>query len=185
MKIGSLIKDALILTAITLILGLALSGAKVATQPLVDKATEESTKRAYLKVCPGYSSSEDITSSVNVAGGSFKAKLNKVLECKNENGDKIGYIIEGTGKGFGGDLNLVIGFDSEGKTTGVEYKNTPSETPGLGMKTTERKFLDTWTDKTTDDVSSVDTISGATVSSSAFKDIVSMACFYIASIVKK
>ena len=84
---------------------------------------------------------------------------------------------EGTGKGFGGDLNLIIGFDTEGKCTGVKYKNTPSETPGLGMKTTKQDFLDRWLNKSVEDVSDVDTISGATVSSSAFKDIVSMACF--------
>ena len=178
MKIGSLIKDALILTVITLVLGLALSGAKVATQPLIDKATAESTMKAYSKVCPGYATSEDITKSVEGINSNFKAKLTSVLECKDANGNKIGYIVEGTGKGFGGDLNLVVGFDTNGKTIGVQYKNTPSETPGLGMKTTESKFLDTWANKTTDDVDKVDTISGATISSSAFKDIVSMACFY-------
>lgn len=185
MKIGSLIKDALVLTVITFILGFALSGAKVATKPLIDKATAESTMKAYSKVCPKYASSEDITKSVESTNSDFKAKLTAVLECKDKDGNKIGYIVEGTGKGFGGNLNLVVGFDTTGKTIGVQYKNTPSETPGLGMKTTEGWFLDTWAGKTNDDVSEVDTISGATISSSAFKDIVSMACFYIDSIVKK
>lgn len=187
MKIGSLIKDALILTVITLILGLALSGAKVATQPLIDKAAEESLIKAYNEVCEGYSSSENITGDVleifGEDGSNFAASLTSdagILKASDANGNVLGYIVSATSKGFGGKLNLIIGFNKDGEVTGVKYANTPSETPGVGMKTTKPEFLALWEGKSEIDVSEVDTISGATISSTAFKEAVSYACSLIA-----
>lgn len=188
MKIGSLIKDALILTVITLILGLALSGAKVATQPLVDKAAEESMIKAFNAVCEGYNSSENITGDAlelfGEDGSKFAASLTSdsgVLKAFDSNGNLLGYIVSATSKGFGGQLNLIIGFDNDGNVTGVMYANTPSETPGVGMKTTKPEFLAKWEGKNDQNVAEVDTISGATISSTAFKEAVSYACSLIAS----
>ena len=181
MKIGSIIKDALILFLISLVLAAVLSVTKVGTQNAIDKANLEAQMKAFNEVCPGYYSSEDITSDVVGASAGYDASLNgeqPVLRCKNESGDIIGYIVQCTSKGFGGPLNLIVGFDKTGKVLGVRYANTPSETPGLGMKTTESWFLDSWVGRNTDDVSEVDTISGATVSSTAFKQAMSLACMF-------
>lgn len=181
MKIGSLMKDAFILCAITLVLGLALSGAKVATQPLIDKAAEESKIKAFNEVCKGFYESEDITDKLTDVTSDFSATLAEkegVLKVYDESKNVLGYIVQCTSSGFGGKLNLIIGFDTDGKVTGVKYANTPSETPGVGMKTTKPEFLNSWVGHDTNDVSSVDTISGATISSTAFKEAVSMACLY-------
>ena len=64
MKIGSIIKDALMLFIITLVLVLVLSAAKVVTQTSIDKANLEAQRKAFNEVCPGFSTSEDITSDV-------------------------------------------------------------------------------------------------------------------------
>lgn len=183
MKVGSLIKDALILFAITLVLGLALSVAKVVTQPAIDKAAAESQLKAFNAVCPGYSTADDLSNEFLEYKSQYKAKIRfskdgkeAVLRAKDSSGNVIGYIIQATSKGFGGDLNLIIGFDIDGKITGVRYANTPSETPGVGMKTTKEDFLKKWVDKNSDDVDTVDTISGATISSTAFKEAMKLAC---------
>ena len=181
MKFSSIIKDALMLLVITLVLVAVLSVAKVVTQPAIDKANAEAQMRAFNEVCPGYNSSEDISSDVVGASAGYDATLNgetPVLRCKNEAGEIIGYIVQCTSKGFGGPLNLIVGFDKDANVTGVRYANTPQETPGLGMKTTEPSFLDSWLNRNSDNVSEVDTISGATVSSTAFKQAVSLACMF-------
>ena len=181
MKFTTIIKDTFMLLLITVVLVGILSIAKVVTQPAID-ATNLSTKiKAFNEVCPGYSISEDITGDVVGASAGYDASLNgdePVLRCKNESGEIIGYIVQCTSKGFGGPLNLIVGFDKTGNVTGVRYADTPSETPGLGMKTTDKSFLDTWINVNSDSVKEVDTISGATVSSSAFKQAVSLACMF-------
>ncbi len=181
MKFITIIKDTFMLLLITVVLVGILSIAKVVTQPAID-ATNLSTKiKAFNEVCPGYSISEDITGDVVGASAGYDASLNgdePVLRCKNESGEIIGYIVQCTSKGFGGPLNLIVGFDKTGNVTGVRYADTPSETPGLGMKTTDKSFLDTWINVNSDSVKEVDTISGATVSSSAFKQAVSLACMF-------
>ena len=172
MKVLAIIKDSIILFAITLVLVAVLAFTKVSTQNAIDKANLDAQIKAFNEVCPGYYSSEDIESDVVGASAGYDASLygdESVLRCKNENGEIIGYIVKCTSKGFGGPLNLIVGFDKTAKITGVRYANTPSETPGLGMKTTEQWFLDSWINHTHGDVSEVDTISGATVSSNAFK----------------
>lgn len=181
MKVLNIVKDALALFLITLVLVAVLSAAKVGTQSAIDKANAEARMKAFNEVCPGYFSSEDITGDVVGASAGYDASLNgdePVLRCKNESGELIGYIVQCTSKGFGGPLNLIVGFDKSGKVTGVRYANTPSETPGLGMKTTEKAFLDSWLNHDHNDVSEVDTISGATVSSTAFKQAMSLACMF-------
>lgn len=187
MKIGSIIKDSLILFAITLVLGLALSGTKVATQDAIDKANLEAKIKAYNEVCPGYSEFEDITGNFVNSKYDFAAKLNPdkagnegVIHVKDNGGNYIGYITQVTSKGFGGALNLIVGFDNDGNVTGVKYANTPSETPGVGMKTTKPDFLGSWVGKNTTDVANVDTISGATISSTAFREAMRLACQVVA-----
>lgn len=181
MKIGSIAKDTFMLFIITVVLVAILSVAKVGTQSAIDAANLEAQIKAFNEVCPGYNSSEDITTDVVGASAGYDASLNgeePVLRCKNANGEVIGYIVQCTSKGFGGPLNLIVGFDKSGNVTGVRYANTPSETPGLGMKTTEQSFLDRWLNANSGTVADVDTISGATVSSTAFKQAVSLACMF-------
>lgn len=181
MKNGSIFKDALILFAITLVLGFLLSFAKVLTEPAIKKATDEAIKKAFEQVCPGYFSNENITSDVVGASAGYDAHLTddeSVLRVQDAAGLFLGYIVKATSGGYGGDLNLIIGFDKDGKITSVVYANTPSETPGVGMKTTKESFRNTFIGHNIDDVSSVDTITGATVSSTAFKEAVSMACMF-------
>ena len=181
MKSESIVKDTLILVAITLVLVLILSVVKVGTQSAIDRANAEAKLKSYNEVCVGYATSENITQDVVGASAGYDASLSSddaVKRCKNVNGEIIGYIVECTSKGYGGPLNLIVGFDKAGSITGVRYANIPSETPGLGMKTTEISFLEKWIGYNNSDVSEVDTISGATLSSEAFKEAVSLAAMF-------
>lgn len=48
-------------------------------------------------------------------------------------GKDLGAAVESTVMGFGGDLKVLVGFDSDGRILGYTILQT-SETPGLGMK---------------------------------------------------
>ena len=181
MSIKSVIKDTLILVAITIVLVFALSGVKVLTEPAINRANLDAQLKAYNEVCPGYATSENITDDVVGASAGYNASLSgddAVKRCKNENGEIIGYIVECSSKGYGGPLNLIVGFDKEGNILGIRYANIPKETPGLGMKSTERDFLDSFIHHNSSNVLDVDSISGATITSDAFKQAVALAAMF-------
>ncbi|MBQ9797133.1 MAG: FMN-binding protein [Clostridia bacterium] len=50
-----------------------------------------------------------------------------------ENGVHIGYCVESVGKGFGGDIQMMVGYTADGKIVAVEVIGH-SETPGVGDK---------------------------------------------------
>lgn len=181
MGIKSIIKDTLTLVVITVVLVLLLSAAKVITEPAINKAYNETKLKSYNEVCNGYAEGEDITGDVVGASAGYRASLigdDSVKRCKNASGEIIGYIVECTSNGYGGPLNLIVGFDKKGNISGVRYLNMPKETPGLGMKTTEKSFLDSFIGHNLNDLSEVDAISGATISSDAFKEAVSLASMF-------
>lgn len=181
MKLKSILKDTLILVAITTVLVLSLSSVKVITQSSIDKVEKEAQIKSYNEVCPGFVVGEDITKDVVGASAGYNASLNgeePVKRCRNENGEIIGYIVECTSKGYGGPLNLIVGFDKEGNILGVRYANIPKETPGLGMKTTEISFLDSFIGHNSKDIDDVDAISGATITSDAFKEAILLALMF-------
>lgn len=53
--------------------------------------------------------------------------------CADNSGKKIGSAVESTTNGFGGDLQVLVGFDNIGNILGYTILKS-SETPGLGAK---------------------------------------------------
>ena len=51
----------------------------------------------------------------------------------DENKNLLGYVFTEVGKGYGGDVVVVVGIDTEGKITGVKI-TSQSETVGIGAK---------------------------------------------------
>ena len=181
MKLNSIIKDTLMLFAITLVLGVILSVAKVYTQKSIDAANLAAKLEAFNEVCPGYSSSDNIEPDVVGASAGYNASLygeDSILRCKNASGEIIGYIVQTTSRGYGGPLNIIVGFDKTGNITGVRYATVPEETPGLGMKSTQKSFLDSWLNHNSDNVDEVDGITGATITSDAFRQAMNLACMF-------
>lgn len=97
------------------------------------------------------------------------------LECEEvaagvytvkENGVLIGYCVESAGKGFGGDIQLMVGYTANQKIVAVEIIGH-SETPGVGDKVKNPDYLANYAGQggelTLD--ADVDKIAGASVSS--------------------
>lgn len=62
-----------------------------------------------------------------------KTSMFVIHNVSNNKGINIGAAVESTSQGFGGDLNILVGFDSSGNVLGYTILQS-SETPGLGQK---------------------------------------------------
>ena len=82
-------------------------------------------------------------------------------------GDDTYYCVNLNSSGFGGDIGMLVSCDSSGKILGVRVVSH-SETPGLGSRATEVSFLSGFTGADSPDA--VDSIAGATISSTAIKN---------------
>lgn len=118
--------------------------------------------------------------------------VTEIYEGKNSQGKVIGYCVGINSNGFGGDINMIVGIDTEKTVTGVKIISM-SETPGLGSKSQEPKFNDQFIKKDaskplkviksgTPDKNEIVAISGATVTSNAVTNGVNAAADAVESL---
>ena len=87
-------------------------------------------------------------------------------------GERIGYAFEAVGKGYGGDIKILVGLEDEATIKDITIVSH-TETPGLGAKVTGSAFTDQFTGLSIEDVTlsrdggKIDAITGATISSTA------------------
>jgi electron transport complex protein RnfG len=95
-----------------------------------------------------------------------------VGKCGDE---KVGYAIKVSPKGFGANIDMMVGIDKDGVISGISIINI-SETPGLGSKANDDKFLSQYISLSdnikviksgTPSGNEINAISGATVTSNA------------------
>jgi len=92
-------------------------------------------------------------------------------------GAGIGYAFLAVGKGYGGDIDILIGLEDETTIKGITIISQ-SETPGLGSRIAESSFASKFTGLSIGDVAlkqdggQIDAITGATISSGAVVDAV-------------
>ena len=73
---------------------------------------------------------------LSVVNALTEKKILKVTEAKTDDTTVAGYAIETSTAGFGGPLNLMVGFTSEGRICSTDVISH-TETPGLGAKITD------------------------------------------------
>jgi electron transport complex protein RnfG len=94
-----------------------------------------------------------------------------------KDGEPIGYSFIAVGKGYGGDINTIVGLDKDYLVKEISVLSN-TETPGLGTKILEAFFTDQFKGLEVQDVKlskdggKIDAISGATISSRAVTDSV-------------
>lgn len=82
-----------------------------------------------------------------VAGASDFVQQGDYYEALDENGKVIGYAVSTSAKGYGGDVSVMTGFDTEGKILKVVVVAADDETPGLGANIKNDAFLDAFKGK--------------------------------------
>ena len=81
--------------------------------------------------------------SVVANAGDFVAKQDGAYyEAVDADGNVIGYAVSTSAKGYGGDVVVTTGFDTEGKILKVVVVSADDETPGLGANIKDDAFLD-------------------------------------------
>ncbi|MCF0130849.1 MAG: RnfABCDGE type electron transport complex subunit G [Pseudobutyrivibrio sp.] len=137
---NKLVKDALILTLITVIAGTALGIVYEITKEPIKAASAAATARAYATVFESATDFEELegfnsdnaTALVQSAGFTTES-INNCVVAKDANG-ALGYVFTVTTKaGYGGEITFSVGITNAGVINGYSITSI-SETAGLGMK---------------------------------------------------
>ena len=105
-----------------------------------------------------------------------------IVAALDESGAEIGHVVVNIAKGYGGDISVMTGVDSEGKVTGINILSH-AETAGLGAKAAEQSFRDRFiglvegitVSKDKAGENSIDALTGATITSRAVVNAVNAA----------
>lgn len=147
----NMIKDALILCAITLVAGLLLGGVYEMTFDARAEQAEKTKNEAFSKVFSEASDFEelnidDMSKYYDVLKTYDITEKNVVIDgiakAFNDKKELVGFVVSVTSKeGFGGDISFTVGVKMDGTINGVSILSI-SETAGLGMNATNDSFLD-------------------------------------------
>lgn len=165
MKNKEIIIPAAALTVICLAATLLLSLTNFVTKGQIASVQKAQADNARMLVCPDAESFEEAPEYAD-------AEVYKALDAA---GNVIGYTVMTSGKSYGGDIDVMTGFDNEGSISGVQILNI-EDTPGLGMNAKKDAFRNQFSGKTAGDLTvsktasletEVQAITGATITSNA------------------
>lgn len=165
-----IVKDTLILFAITLIAGLLLGGVYKITKSPIEAQTKAKTEKAYKAVFQKYyeqvsdaeGAAESIVSAMSFNEWSADELAQLADDFERELGDNTvntldalvtayagdsvaGYVVTITNsEAYGGSIQMSVGILADGMVAGVEILSI-SETPGLGMNAQNDSFLGQFT----------------------------------------
>lgn len=165
----NIIKDTLILFAITLVAGLGLGLVyNITSEPRA--AQQEKIKlAAYETVMPGLGSTEEVDVDLNEINKfvvdavaktesensispikAFNATIDQVVLAKDASNNDLGYIVTVTdNEAYDGSLQMTVGIKIDGTVEGVSFLSL-TETPGLGMKASDESFISQFKGKLVD-----------------------------------
>jgi len=130
------IRFPLVLIVVAAISAVSLAGLNIVTIPTKQRIQGEITERALKVVMPDAQTFESKDATVD--GKVFSYRL-----AKDDNGELVGYVAEGTAEGYSSRLKVMVGVTPqlEIKAIKVLYQK---ETPGLGDKVEEVLSKKTW-----------------------------------------
>lgn len=183
---NKIIKDALALTLITLVAGVALGGVYEITKDPIAKQEAQAKAEAYEQVFTDAAAFEEVemddtliqTIRDQLDQEGYKAQsIEEVMRAEDQSGETLGYAFAVvTSEGYGGDIRFSMGVQNDGTLNGISILSI-GETAGLGMNADTPAFKDQFVGKqveklqytkngaTQDD--EINAISGATVTTNA------------------
>ena len=186
------IKCTLVLFLICLVVTGLLAGTYVLTKEPIDAAAREAAANARAAVLPAdfYLEAENYENTDLTVDGK-SVGISEVYTAHAADGTALGCVVTSSSKGYGGEIEVMVGVLSTGNVCGVRILSI-SETAGVGMKVDDPDHLGQYVTFTLDEISEsdiptpavsseiteyildsgdesryVDAISGATISSSA------------------
>ena len=183
---NKIIKDALALTLITLVAGVALGGVYEITKDPIAKQEAQAKAEAYEQVFTDAAAFEEVkmddtllqTIRDQLDQEGYKAQsIEEIMRAEDQSGEMLGYAFTVvTSEGYGGDIRFSMGVQNDGTLNGISILSI-GETAGLGMNADTPAFKDQFVGKqveklqytkngaTQDD--EINAISGATVTTNA------------------
>lgn len=183
---NKIIKDALALTLITLVAGVALGGVYEITKDPIAKQEAQAKAEAYEQVFTDAAAfdavemDDTLTKTIRdqLDQEGYKAQsIEEVMRAEDQSGETLGYAFTVvTSEGYGGDIQFSMGVQNDGTLNGISILSI-GETAGLGMNADTPAFKDQFVGKqveklqytkngaTQDD--EINAISGATVTTNA------------------
>ncbi|MBQ6387958.1 MAG: FMN-binding protein [Ruminococcus sp.] len=150
-----IIKPIAVLGTICLIVTALLAYIHSVTAPIISAAEQKTAQEARLEVMPA-------ASIFDAVHGDLPEGVTEAFLCDNG-----GYVFQLTIRGYGGDIKLMCGV-LDGKLTKIKTLSH-NETSGIGSKVVSGDYGNSFIGKTESDYLSVDSVSGATISSTAYK----------------
>ena len=183
---NKIIKDALALTLITLVAGVALGGVYEITKDPIARQEAQAKAEAYEQVFTDAAAFEAVemddaltqTIRDQLDQEGYKAQsIEEIMRAEDQSGETLGYAFTVvTSEGYGGDIQFSMGVQNDGTLNGISILSI-GETAGLGMNADTPAFKDQFVGKqveklqytkngaTQDD--EINAISGATVTTNA------------------
>lgn len=193
----SMMKDAAILFAITLIAGLILGSVyQITKNPIArqEALALETACREVFAQADFFENKEDFDTAragaVLAEGGFSGQTVEGYQTAKAQDGSVLGYVLTVTShEGYGGDIRFTMGINQDGSLNGISLLEI-SETPGLGMRAEEvlvpqfaGRSADSFVYKKTGvaQENEIDAISGATITTNAVTGAVNAGLYYFRS----
>lgn len=200
---SKIIKNALILMAITLVAGLALGFVYDITKEPIAEQEQKAKAEAYEAVFPDAATLETIPQIEDVTAdarevldtkGLTQEDILEVMLAKDDAGNTLGVVMNiTTHEGYGGDINFSMGIQKDGTVNGIQILSI-SETAGLGMKAAEEDFYGQYAGKKVDSFNytktgasadnEINAISGATITTNAVTNGVNAGIYYYQSLME-
>lgn len=128
-KLESSLKNmVIVLTGVTVVAGALLGYVNELTKEPIAQANAKALSDAIAIVVPGFDNNPaEAPETIELEGVTYK------IYKATKGGEFIGAAVESSANGFGGALNVLVGFDKEGNI--IDYSLlSHAETPGLGSK---------------------------------------------------
>jgi electron transport complex protein RnfG len=152
------IKNLVVFVCICTVITLLLATTNFITAPMIEKNQNALANKALLEVMPNGKGFENVDIT--------KLTLPSTVTEAYKETDGQGYVIKLLTSGYGSDMVIMCGVDSKGVVTGAVCLSS-NETLGK-----EKTYGESFTDKDAAGVDGVDTITGATKTTEAYKNAV-------------
>ena len=194
----SMIKNAFILFAITLVAGVLLGIVyQVTKEPIAyqDKLAQDKANQSVFATASTFNDvALDEAKASEVAASHIGVAIESVKSAVDGSGNVLGYVIQVKSKGYGDFIEYTVGVTNESKVNGISIISI-AETPGLGMNA-QKVIVPQFADKDaqqfavakngqlTDPNTQIEAISGATITSRAVTEGVNAAVSYFDNALK-
>ena len=170
---NDMLRPVVVLVVICLVASAALGFTNSKTAPIIEENKNAASVAARQAALPAATGFEKVEVSEELAAQG----VTSIYKSTND----VGYVVTAAFKGYGGDVVVTVGFDTEGKILNVDA-DVSTETTGIGAELSKRVYLDKFNGKS-GNVDDVTLKTGATRTSTAVRNGVNASLDAVASLI--